>query len=337
MHLALWAVLTPFFLLPLAASAQTLGPVPTGAAFSISVQPQYPAPNSSLTLSLLSSSLDLTNATMAVTVAGKKIYGGAVRPLAIPLGGAGSVTSVAVTVSSGGTDYIQTVSVQPQDVALVVEPISSAPPLYPGRPLVPLGGSTRIVAATNLRNANGKVTDPDTLSYAWTVDGATIANSSGIGRSAILVSSPPQYRERSVSVRVQSQDGLLAGGANVSLTAAEPTVRMYENDPLLGIRFGRALFGDYAIGGSERTLYAAAFSLPISRGAPLFKWFLNGAAAQTGNLITLRPTEGGRGSAPLSLVASAPTAGGVGQAGSATATAELSLSFGDAASRFFGL
>ena len=97
-------------LLPLTVSAQTLGSVSPDAAFSISVQPQYPAPNGSATLSLLSSSLDLTNATMAVTVAGKKIYTGPVRPFAVPLGKAGGVTNATVTVSSGGADYTQTIA-----------------------------------------------------------------------------------------------------------------------------------------------------------------------------------------------------------------------------------
>lgn len=330
MHFARRVVLASFLLVPFAVSAQILGSAPTGASFSISVQPQYPGPNSSATLSFISDSLDLTNATMAVVVAGKKIYQGSIQPLALQLGRAGSITNAVVTVSSGGTNHIQTISVQPQDVALVVEPISSAPPLYPGKSLVPLEGSARIVAVANLRGANGKAIDPNSLSYAWTVDGTAIANSSGIGRAATIVASPLQYRERSVSVKVQSQDGTLVGGAILSLTGAEPTVRIYENDPLLGIRFGRVLFDDYTIGGSEGTLYAAAFFLPTSRSAPILKWFLNGAAAQTGNLITLRPTGSGQGTASLSVIASSGN--------SVAATANLSLSFGTQVStNLFGL
>ncbi len=257
---------------------------------------------------------------MTVVVAGKNIYKGTVHPLAIPLGKAGSVTKVSVTVSSGGTDYPQTLSIQPQDVALVAEPIASTPPLYPGKSSVPFEGDVRVVAVANLRGTNGKTFDPALLSYTWSVDGAEIANSSGIGKETIIVASPLQYRAREVSVAVTSSDGSVVGGADLSLSATDPVVRIYENDPLLGIRFERAILGGYAIPGTESTLYAAPFGLPITNGPPFVQWFLNGTAAQAGNSTTLRPTGNGQGNASLSAVASF---------GSYTKTAaDLSLSFG---------
>lgn len=215
-------------------------------------------------------------------------------------------------------------------MALVAEPISSAPPLYPGKSLVPLEGNTRVVAIGNLRDENGKAVDPSTLSYAWTVDDTALADSSGIGKDAIIVDSPLEYRESDVSVVVQSQDGSLVGGDSLVLTDSDPIVRIYENDPLLGILFDHAISGNYAINNTEDSLYAAPFSFPTSLGAPLLQWFLNGNLAQTGNLVTLRPTGSGGGTASLSFIASA------GQ--STRATEEFSLSFNAAPSTgLFGL
>lgn len=330
MRFGFLTALTLALVLPGVASAQTLGELGDTSSFTLSASPQYPAPYSTATLSFLSNSLDLTNATLTVAVGGKNIYKGAVQPVVVTLGKAGSVISVTATVSVGGTNYSQSLLIQPQDVALIAEPISSAPPLYPGKPLVPLEGSVRVVAVANLKNASGKSLDPSSLSYAWTVDGTQIANSSGIGKETIIVASPLQYRARDVSVAVRSSDGSLVGGASLSLSPREPSVRIYENDPLLGIRYDHALSNSYTITGAESTLYAAPFSLPTTNGAPLIQWFLNGAAAQTGNSITLRPTGSGQGSASLSLVASA------GQY--TTATMNLSLSFGGPTStNFFGL
>ncbi len=332
MRFSFFTAFTFALLLPLAASAQslgTLGSVGDTSPFTLSATPQYPAPYSTATLSFLSSSLDLTNATLTVSVGGKNIYKGAVHPVAVTLGKAGSVTSVAVTVSAGGANYSQSLSLQPQDVALIAEPISSTPPLYPGKPLVPLEGDVRVVAMANLKNAGGKSFDPGVLSYAWTVDGTQIANSSGIGKEVVIVASPMQYRVRDVSVVIMSQDGSQIGGASLSLSSLEPSVRIYENDPLLGIRFDHALSNNYAIAGAESTLYAAPFSLPTTNGAPLLRWFLNGAVAQTGSSITLRPTGSGQGSASLSLVAGGSYT---------TATANLSLIFGATkGSNLFGL
>ena len=316
-------------LLPLASGAQGFGSVGGTEPFTLSVDPQYPAPFSQATLGVQSSSLDLTNAIMTVTVAGKELYRGTVQPTKLTLGKAGSITKVTVAVVINGATNSQTISIQPQDVSLIAEPISSAPPLYAGKPLVPLEGSTRIVAVANVRNANNSAIDPATLSYAWTVDDTKIANSSGIGKSAVLVASPIQYRARTVSVAITSQDGTLVGGDSLSLSPQDPSVRIYENDPLLGIRFDRALMNTFSIGSTESTLYAAPFSLPTGNGTPFLQWFVNGSAAQTGTSITLRPSGSGEGSASLSLTASS---------GSQTTSASLSLIFGaKPGSNFFGL
>jgi len=332
MRSGLFIILITIFISPITTSAQSLGGLDniSGDAFSISVNPQYPAPYSQATVSLISASLDLTNAVMTVSVGGKETYRGAVRTFPVALGTAGSVTNVRVTISSGGANYNQTISIQPQDVVLIAEPISSAPILYPGKSLVPLDGDVRVVAVANLKDINGKASHSTTYSYAWTVDGVQIANSSGIGKEAIIVASPLQYRARDVSVAVTNSSGVLFGGASLSLTALEPSVRIYQNDPLLGIRFDRALSDAYTIAGAETTLYAAPFSIPTTGGAPLIQWFLNGSVAQNGASITLRPSGSGQGNASLSLVASS--------GGYTTATANLSLSFGaKSGTNFFGL
>ena len=316
---------------PLMAGAQTFTAAQSGTPFTISVRPQYPTPYGAATISLLSDSLNLANASMVVSVGGKEIYRDAVQPVGVPLGKAGSVANVKVTITSGGVPYVQSVFIQPQDVVLVAEPVSSTHPLYPGAPLIPLEGSVRVVGVANLKDAGGRAIDPAALSYSWTVDNAQIASASGIGKRAVLVASPLQYRERSVSVAVRSQDGGLVGGSSLSLAAREPLVRIYRSDPLLGVRFDRALSGEHALSGTETTLYAVPFSLPTTNGAPLVRWFLNGEAVQTGSSVTLRPSGTGQGSAMLSLTASSGN--------STPASANLSLSFGAAPSSFnlFGL
>ncbi|MBI4088921.1 hypothetical protein HY415_02390 [Candidatus Kaiserbacteria bacterium] len=309
------------FLLPLASLAQPFGGLGgAGPSFTLSVDPQYPAPFSTASVSVQSDTLDLANALMSVSVGGSKVYQGNAQPTAITLGRAGSVTRVDVVITTGGVDYTQTLSIRPQDVSLAIEPVSSAPPLYPGKPLTPIEGSVRVVAVANLRNTSGGAIDPTKLSYAWTIDDAKIATASGIGKSAVIVESPLQYRARSVSVAVTSQDGNLVGGDSLSLSPQEPLLRIYENDPLLGIRFERALSGGYSILGAESSLYGAPFSVPTTNGAPFLQWFLNGAVVQTGNSITLRPTGTGRGNASLSFTASS--------GGSTVASANLSLFFG---------
>ena len=332
MRSGLLTILTAALMLPGIAAAQVFADlgISDTASFKLSAIPQYPVPYGKVSLSFLSGSIELTSATLTVSANGKDIYRGSVQPVSVTLGKAGSVTNVTAIISAGGEKYTQTLRIQPQDVALIAEPISFAPPLYPGKPLVPLDGTVRVVAMANLKNVSGKSLDPATLSYAWVVDNMQIANSSGIGKTAIMVASPLQYRSRDVAVSVMSADGSHVGGASLSLSSLEPSIRLYENDPLLGIRFNRALSGAYSIMNAESSLYAAPFSLPTQRGAPLIQWFLNGEPAQTGGSITLRPTGSGQGSASLSLTASSGEY--------AKATANLSLKFGEKPEfNFFGL
>lgn len=299
--------------------------------YSVSVNPDFPAPFSQAVLTPYTGSVNLANASMTVKVDTKVIYQGNPRSFSVPLGAAGKAIRVDIVVTSNGQAYPKTITLRPQEVTLVVEPVSSAPPLYPGKPLIPLDGSVRVVAIAGLKNAAGVALDPSTLSYSWTVDATRIAASSGIGKDTILVASPLQYRSLDVSVVVQNQDGSLVGGGKVSLSPEEPTVRLYEQDPLLGVLFERALAGSFSIGDSEKTIYGFGYSLPLKGSASSQRWFLNGSAAQNGPAITIRPAGSGSGTASLSFVASAGEL--------VTANEKLSVTFGATRGGFgiFGL
>lgn len=312
-------LLTLSFTIPLSASADALT---STDPFSVAVSPTYPTPFGQAVLTPTSGSTDLSNSVMTILVNGKSVYEGTARSVTIPLGAAGVLVPITVMVKANGVTSTKTLSIRPQDVAIVAEPVSTAPVLYPGKPLVPLDGSVRVVAIATLRDTKGSVLDPATLSYSWVVENTRVIEASGIGRDTLLVAAPLQYRSRDVSVSVQSQDGSVSGGASLSLESQDPVVRLYENDPLLGILYDHALGDSYSIASAEKTLYGAAYSFSLAEGAPLLRWFLNGTAAQTGPSITLKPTGSGSGTASLSLVSSAGD--------STTATANLSLSFGAA-------
>jgi hypothetical protein len=298
--------------------------------FTVSVNTDAPRSHSPVTLTPVSGAIDIVNATMTVTINGAEAYTGTARPVAVTVGAAGKITTNDVTMNVGGTRYTQTLSLTPQDVALIAEPIASAPPLYPGKPWVPVDGSVRVVAIADMRAANGAAIDPTSLGYAWSVDDVRALSGSGLGKRTLIIDSPLQYRTRTVTVTVTSPDGSQRGTAWIDLEANEPIMRVYERDPLAGIRFDHALGSSYAIGGSEATLYAAPFAFPTALRAPAIEWYVGGTLTETGSLITLRPTGQGAGSAALSARA-------LGTAGLA-ASAGLTITYNaEPASGFFGL
>lgn len=311
-------LLLGIFTLPCAVSAQSFM---NTDAFNVIVNPTNPLPYSSVELTPLSGTVPLANATVRITVDKKTVYEGSAQTTKLPVGGAGVPMTATITVLSNGKTYTKTITVRPQDVSLVLEPLASAPALYAGKPQIPFDGAVRVVAVAALRDAKGVLLDPSKLAYGWAVDDVRIAASSGIGKDATFVASPLPYRTRTVSVTVQSQDGALVGSASATLTAQNPVMRIYEHDPLAGIRFDQALGGTLAIASTEKTLYAVPYSFAVKNGAPTVRWFLNGSSAQTGNTITLRPTGNGAGNASLSAVVSSDTS-------TVNATQNLSLSFG---------
>jgi hypothetical protein len=324
-------------MLPLAARAQALGDLGALGGGSVpeltlSFSPQAPQPYGTLTVTPESTLLDLHNATITLSQDGAQIYQGNAAPVSVTLPGPGRKTLISAVATIAGDRYTASLTLFPGAVALVEEPLSSAPALYPGKPLLPDGGSVRLVAVPDFETAPGVKIAPAALSYTWSADGATLDSASGIGKQAIVLAAPLPYRASSVSVAVKSQDGLVQGAAELSLSSAEPTLRLYEDDPLMGILFERALGGAAALSGSEGSIAAVPYSFAISQGPPALQWFLDGAPVEAGSVITLRPTGQGSGTAALSATASAAGA-------NTTAAASLSISFASAAGSagLFGL
>lgn len=314
----LFALIT--FGMPAISAAQALdfGEV-TNDPFSVSVSPQYLSPGENAVLSFVSGAVDLTTATLVVLIDGKEMYRGIPHAVSIPMKKAGVATTITLKVSARGTTYTKTLTLRPQDVTIISEPLSTIPPLYPGKGLTPQEGSVRLVAVANLIDTSGKPVKASDISYKWTVDGTELASASGLQRSSIIVDSPDQYRSSEVKVVASSASGSVVGGDSISIEPVEPTVRLYESSPLLGIRYERALYNSYVLSAPEITLYAApfGFSRSVARAS---SWFLNGSAAQSGPTITLRPTGNGKGSASLTNTTSAGAF--------TTATESLKIDFG---------
>jgi hypothetical protein len=283
-----------------------------------------------VTFTPVSGDIDISGATMTVTINGKQIINGDAAPFSLRMGDAGRTETVAISMKTAGGTYKQVVTVTPQDVVLVAEPLASLPPLYPGRPTIPVGGSVRVVAVADIRSANGTQLDPSTLAYAWSVDGSGAG--SGVGKRSIIVSSPLEYRASTVTVTVTSPDGTLIATDSTDLTPLAPVLRIYERDPLIGIRFEAALSDTFALAGSEATLYAAPFSYPTALSAPSLSWYVAGSLAQRGGFITLRPTGKGAGTASLTV-----TGAQSGSVDAPAASAALTVSFGKKSSSIFGL
>lgn len=326
---ALRSILLPAVLLACAAAGYAVHAQLTSTdPLTLDLNPQYPAPYQTVTITPQSSTIDLSGSTLTFTANGTVVQRGSGQQAAnITLGGSGSVTKVVVTAVYNGTSYSSSLTIRPADVALLVEPVSTTHPFYEGGALVGDQGSVRIIAMPDLRTSSGAQIPPSSLEYTWKSGDQVLESASGIGKSVLTATAPVQYRSTTVSVTVSTPDQSIVGQAAVLISPSDPLIRIYENDPLLGPRYETALPDSITLSDSEDTYRAVPYFFTTT---PDLTWSLNGSASQTGKDITVRPAGGGKGSALLGVSAST---GSLGQ----SANANLSVTFGQSSGGLFGL
>lgn len=295
--------------------------------FFINLTPTYPQPYSHATISVSSNSISTTNGIFSIYVNKKKIgVGTGSKSISFTTGAVGIPMYIVVTVASNGHTYKQALTIHPASVALVVEPLATAPLEYLGSPTVPPTGNIRLVAIPNIQT-NG--TNPLILSYVWKSNGQTLA-ASGVGNDSVSVSAPLPYRKEVFSVLVKNQNGTRAAQQEVTLMAGIPTVYIYKDNPLTGINYAHILSSTDSIGSVESTFAAVPYGFSTKNGSPNILWSLNGTNVQTGGLLTVRPQGVGNENTILSVLAQNNIT-------YESAKTQLSLLFGSNSGSGFGL
>ncbi|HEX7651271.1 MAG TPA: hypothetical protein VF439_00955 [Candidatus Paceibacterota bacterium] len=312
------AFLSPFIgisllIAPLAAGAQTLGADP----LTLDASPAYPHPYETVTITPSSSILNLSASTLTYTVNGKaagKVSGGS--SFTVQMDAAGAATTIGVTITGPDGTTQSSLVLRPSDVELIAEPQTTTHPLYPGAALVASQSTVRLVALADLRGASGRL-DPKSLIYDWKLGDQELAAQSGAGQSVLMVTAPMRYRDADVSVTVSDAADTVVGSASVALAPVDPSVRIYENDPLLGPRFDTALSGTFTMDDTEASFLAVPY---FFSKAPGIAWSISGTPSGQGPVVTVKSSGSGRGSASIAAAATGASA-------LETAAANLIISF----------
>ncbi len=268
---------------------------------TISISPQYPKPYDTVIVTPSSTLIDLASATVKVSVNGKVVstFSGS-EGTSVTVGAPGVKTTITVTATTGGKTYKKSLVIATGDVALVVEPLSTAQPLYKGALLLAPQGRVRVIAIADLRGSSGARLNPNSLVYTWKLGNQILEADSGIGKNVLTAVAPQRYRDAQISVTVTSSDGSVVAQESTLLQPTDPIVRIYKTDPLLGTDFTRALAGTYTLAGSEESFRA----VPYFFGAPpTLSWVVGGQGSGTSDEVTVRTNGSGAGRSSLSLSA----------------------------------
>ncbi len=269
------------------------------SAVSIALTPAHPAPGDPVHLEARSSAYDLSQSTLTWRVNGKVFASGEGTTSAdVVAGGLGSEIDVSADViAPDGTESFAQVVIIPTEVDLLFDSDSYVPPFYHGRALPSAGTNIHLEAVPHFMGSNGKVFSAGDLTYTWKRNDEIIAAISGKGRFSVIVPAPVLFGTDIIVVEVASVDGTLSGEASVRIPSVEPLLSLYEDHPLYGLMYNRALGAETVIPDTEMTFAAMPYFAQGSSAADRalqYAWRVNGtpvtADATRSNELTINAT-----------------------------------------------
>ena len=305
----LWVVLLAFSFVGITASEPAYAQLNffgTASDLSLRTAPEYPRPGENVRLSVLGSLTDLSSSNIKWYANGKIVAQGiGLTEASVAAGSLGSETQIRVEVA--GSDATTGV-LRPTEVDLLWESDSYIPPFYRGRALPSAGSAVRLFAIPRLQYSGAQSpVSPEELIYTWKKNNKVIAPASGRGKHTALLEGPALFGTDTVSVEVRTTDGGLRGFSSVRIASVEPLLVLYENHPLFGVLYHRALKKVDSIPEVEATLSATPYFAPSENPGDLFfryAWRVNNSDVENDpsnpNTITLN-AEGSTGRAFIEL------------------------------------
>ena len=277
----------------------------SGEDFSLDVSPDIPFPGAEVSASLASNSFDLDRSKITWIHNGKIVLEGTgKKQYQFKAGSLGREETIkAVVISPSGNKLEQVRSFILADVDLLWEAKTSRPVFYPGKALPVLRSKVKIVAEPHFI-LEGKRISPKNLIYKWFLGDELFQEQSGFGRQSFEFQIPIiAFQGQEARVEVGSSKQALKAVKTIFIPASEPKVLIYEEHPLQGPKFNRALAESFSAT-SQNQIDFRAEPYYFSSPSLVYNWFANGVAAKKEppfNLLNLKISEGFLGDILLNL------------------------------------
>lgn len=143
--------------------------------------------------------------------------------------------------------------------------------------------------------------DPASLDYIWSKNGTVLGKISGVGKNTLSVNDTLFSKPMTIKVEIVKGEEELLADASVTLTPSSPFVSIYENNPLYGFSFHKAVLNNYVMNDKESTFTAFPLFFSTNRNddtSLIYKW----GGREGKNTITYRAPEGGAGISQTSVL-----------------------------------
>ncbi len=194
--------------------------------------------------------------------------------------------------SLAGVAFAQTTG----SVDLLWQADTYLPSWYQGHSLPSAGSVVKVVAIPHIAAGKGEMATSE-LSFQWQKDGRDIGSASGAGQNTL--SYIADLGGNTVAVAVENRTGALLAANRLILAASAPKLVLYEDDPLQGTVFWRALASSTPLVKSELTVRVEPYFFTraaVAGRQVSYQWSRNGKAVASGEaVITFTVPNEGRG------------------------------------------
>lgn len=293
-----------FFAFSLSAHAQApLTQLPDDTQFF--VRPENPGPNELVGVNIENYSQNLDAIEITWLLDGKvQQKGVGLKTFQFKTKGLGSVSTVKISASA----FSKEISIRPTGLDILWQTNNYVPPFYKGKSLYTYQSLAQVVTMPSFVTSSGAMIDPKTLIYKWSLNGVILGNYSGYGKNVLPTGGWVLAKPLTVDVEVSSKDGIFKKTGSITLFGSLPQILIYENHPLYGIMYNKAISTEFPLKNKEVSLSVAPYFFNTNKKDNpllLYKWQMNGQTIpnQTNpySLVLRKPDGQGNGEAQVGL------------------------------------
>lgn len=259
-----------FFIIGSPLTALAAGPI------NIRTIPAFPGPETFTTVRVESFIVDIKGSRLIWLLNDAPVQDGiGATEYKFTTGGLGSESIFEVLISTpDGKNFKETLRIYPAAIDLLWEADTYTPPFYKGKALPTHRSSIKVMA---LPQFGSEKISTQTAHYQWTLNQSTGAGK-GTGISSVSVEASPQGGAVSITAEVTSNDGLHKGARTMQIPSVSPEVVFYEDSPIYGIRWERALLGIVSTPDPEYRVHGTPFFFAKTDrdyGNLVYQWYVN--------------------------------------------------------------
>lgn len=198
-------------------------------------QKDFPGPNESYAVRLLSAAFDPRSANITWFFNGKEVLKGAgANAYNFNTGELGSTINLRVTALAGAISYEASRTLTVNDVDLLWRAETSIPRWYKGKALASPGSTVIITAFPNVASGGRKLSVSN-LIYRWSLDGEDQPDASGLNRKSIILRASSEVNlPQQITLKVSNADQTVGAQKTTEMALTSPEIVFYEEHALEG-------------------------------------------------------------------------------------------------------